>query len=277
MNKKMFIVIMSLLVSLTGCGSSKTMSSSPKEKINIKDIAWNVDEGIVDGERCVLLDYTNNANYTITGFELTFKEKKNITEEEKSKLYSEVKESCGLTDEYKNSSISMYADSNQVVNIKESISNVHCYYDNYYYVRNINHYKLMEPDIATIKYIDNNKVYTEYYDFSAKKYSLDKETQIANQWSKTELGDKIPKTNAKVVEIIRDDQINFTFNAYGLSRDQFNAYVEECEKRGYNVDLSYVDGFYSANSKDGYNIKAMYDEDDYSITAAINSPKANYE
>lgn len=31
MNKKMFIVIMSLLVSLTGCGS-KTTSSSPKEK-----------------------------------------------------------------------------------------------------------------------------------------------------------------------------------------------------------------------------------------------------
>lgn len=123
MNKKIFIVIMSLLVSLTGCGSSKTTSSSPKEKINIKDIAWNVDEGIVDGERCVLLDYTNNTNYTITSFELTFKEKKNITEEEKSKLYSEVKESCGLTDEYKNSSISMYTDSNQVVNKKESISN----------------------------------------------------------------------------------------------------------------------------------------------------------
>lgn len=62
-----------------------------------------------------------------------------------------------------------------------------------------------------------------------------------------------------------------------MSRDQFNAYVEECEKRGYNVDLSYVDGFYSANSKEGYNIKAMYDEDDHSITAGINSPKANYE
>ena len=37
--------------------------------------------------------------------------------------------------EYKNSSISMYADSNQVVNKKESVSNVHCCYDNYYYVK----------------------------------------------------------------------------------------------------------------------------------------------
>lgn len=76
MNKKIFIVIMSLLVSLTGCGSSKTTSSSPKEKINIKDIAWNVDEGIVDGERCVLLDYTNNTNYTITALNLHSKKKR---------------------------------------------------------------------------------------------------------------------------------------------------------------------------------------------------------
>ena len=125
--------------------------------------------------------------------------------------------------------------------------------------------------------LNNNKIYTEYYDFSSKKYSLDKDSQTACQWSKTELGNKIPKTNAKVVEIIRDDQINFTFEAYGLSRDQFNTYVEECKKRGYNVDLSYVDGFFSANSKEGYNIKAVYDEDDHRITAAINSPKANYK
>ena len=148
---------------------------------------------------------------------------------------------------------------------------------NYYYVKNINHYKLMETDIATIKYIDNNKIYTEYYDYHSKKYSMDKNPQIAYQWSKTELGNKIPKLDAEVVDIIRDDKTKFTFEAYGLSRDQFNTYVEECKKRGYNVDLSYVDGFFSANSKEGYNIKAVYDEDDHRITAAINSPKANYK
>ena len=71
--------------------------------------------------------------------------------------------------------------------------------------------------------------------------------------------------------------INFTFEAYGLSRDQFNTYVEECKKRGYSIDLSYVDGFYSANNTEGYNIKAMYDEENHQITAAISSPKANYE
>lgn len=78
MKKKMFIVIMSLVISLTGCGS-KTNGGSPKEKINIRDIVWNVDEGIADGKRYVLLDYTNNSDYTITSFKLTFKEKSDIT------------------------------------------------------------------------------------------------------------------------------------------------------------------------------------------------------
>ena len=31
------------------------------ETIKIEDIDWNVDEGIVDGERFVLTEYTNNS------------------------------------------------------------------------------------------------------------------------------------------------------------------------------------------------------------------------
>lgn len=38
-----------------------------------------------------------------------------------------------------------------------------------------------------------------------------------------------------------------------------------------------IEKFGVRNSKEGYNIKAMYDEDDHSITASISSPKANYE
>ena len=34
-----------------------------------------IDRGIVDGDRYVILDYTNNTKYTLTDFEITFKEK----------------------------------------------------------------------------------------------------------------------------------------------------------------------------------------------------------
>ena len=55
MNKKVKIftiiaVILSMAVYFAGCGSSETTNnpggSTAKEKINIKDISWKVDEGI---------------------------------------------------------------------------------------------------------------------------------------------------------------------------------------------------------------------------------------
>ena len=65
MNKKVkifaaFVVIFSMIMCFAGCGNDKTSnnpsSNSIKKKINIEDIAWNVDEGIVDGDRYVLLE-----------------------------------------------------------------------------------------------------------------------------------------------------------------------------------------------------------------------------
>lgn len=75
MNKKVkifaaFVVIFSMIMCFAGCGNDKISnnpsSNSIKKKINIEDIAWNIDEGIVDGGRYVLLSYTNNTEYTIT-------------------------------------------------------------------------------------------------------------------------------------------------------------------------------------------------------------------
>ena len=63
--------------------SQTKQPAKKRETIKIDDIAWNVDQGIVDGEKYVLLDYTNNSKYTVTDFEMTFKEKGSVTEEPK--------------------------------------------------------------------------------------------------------------------------------------------------------------------------------------------------
>lgn len=56
--------------------SQTKQPAKKRETIKIDDIAWNVDQGIVDGEKYVLLDYTNNSKYTVTDFEMTFKRKR---------------------------------------------------------------------------------------------------------------------------------------------------------------------------------------------------------
>ena len=72
--------------------SQTKQPAKKRETIKIDDIAWNVDQGIVDGEKYVLLDYTNNSKYTVTDFEMTFKEKGSVTEEDKENFYNEIKD-----------------------------------------------------------------------------------------------------------------------------------------------------------------------------------------
>lgn len=290
MNKKVniftiFAVILSVAVCFAGCGSSEPTNkpgSNTKEKIDIEDISWNVDEGIVDGERYILLNYTNNTRYTITGFEITFKEKTNVTEEEKATFYSDIQQKFEASDEdmenLKNQPISMHAETDKVVNPGESASNINCYYyGGFFYLKDINHYNLVEPDIAAIKYIDEDKIFTVYYDYSSKKYSAESETEIAYQWSQTDLGSKIPRPDVKVVESGRDDEMVFMFDAYGLSLEQFNAYVKECKELGYTVETDSFEGFYSADNTEGYNVYLYYDENDYSMSGTISAPETKSE
>ena len=221
-----------------------------RETIKIDDIAWNVDQGIVDGEKYVLLDYTNNSKYTVTDFEMTFKEKGSVTEEDKENFYNEIKDKFSMSDddisELKQRDISMHAETEKIVEPGESAK--------------------------YIKYINDNKIYTSYYDFSTKKYSEDENTEEAYYWTTSELGTKIPKPDVNVVKKSIDNEDSFGFEAYGLSLDQFNEYVDKCKQLGFTVDESSYEGYYSADDKDGYNVYLSYKEDDDYMTVTIDAP-----
>lgn len=278
----LFLVIL-MVCSLCACTSNKgenasSSNSTESNSIKIEDIAWNVDQGIIDGERYILLDYTNNSEYTISGFEITFKEKTGVTDEEKENFFADVKEKFELSDddltELKEESISMRAETEKIVNPGESAKDVNCsYYSGYYYVKDVDHYNLVEPDIATIEYIDDNKIYTTYYDFASEKYSVDDETEVAFQWSKTDLGNKIPKPEVKVVEVGSDDEGTFMFDAYGVSLDLFETYVEQCRDLGYTLEVSSYDGSYSASNAEGYNIDLYYENDDDEMSVTVKAPE----
>lgn len=258
--------------------SQTKQPAKKRETIKIDDIAWNVDQGIVDGEKYVLLDYTNNSKYTVTDFEMTFKEKGSVTEEDKENFYNEIKDKFSMSDddisELKQRDISMHAETEKIVEPRESAKNINCYYySGIYYLKGINHFNLVEPDVATIKYINDNKIYTSYYDFSTKKYSEDENTEEAYYWTTSELGTKIPKPDVKVVKkYISDNEDSFGFEAYGLSLDQFNEYVDKCKQLGFTVDESSYEGYYSADDKDGYNVYLSYKEDDDYMTVTIDAP-----
>ncbi len=278
-------IILVMAVCFAGCSSGKTTNNSnssigtPKQDININDISWNVDEGIVDGDRYVVLNYTNNTQYTIAEFEITFKEKSDITEEEKATFHSYIKKNFDVSDEdmeeILSRSISMHAETKKVITPGTSVSNIRCFYfTGIHSIKDISHYNLVEPDIATIKYINENKIFTVYYDYGSKKYSTEENSEIAYQWSQTDLGNKIPKPDVKVIEAGIDNENGFSFDAYGLSLDQFNAYIEKCKELGYTVEPNSFEGFYSADNAKGYKVRLSYQEDDCSMYATVRAPES---
>lgn len=292
MKAKKYVTCTALLtaaMALAGCfgntatpGQTGNTDNTAEQAIKIEDIAWNVEEGIVDGDRFVLLDYTNNTPYTITGFELTFTEKPDITEEEKTTFYTDIQTDFDLSDEnieeLKSGPISMHADSEEIVDAGETLTNVNCYYfAGIYYLKNINHYNLVVPDIATIKYIDGEDIHTVYYDYNSKKYSEESDTEPAYQWSQTDLGNLLPKPDAQVVETNYDYEDSFSFEALDFSLEQFNAYVEECKGLGFTVEPQIYEGSYTANNADGINIHLYFNESHHSLNADISMPEPEGE
>lgn len=282
--KKFGVVWMLLLGAalLSGCAGADTGSSEAIEKdksISMQDIDWSVEEGIVDGERSALLRFTNNTAYTIAGMEIAFTQKADVTDEQKTEFLDDLKEKFDFFTEeeiaeLEQREISMHAQSDRIVKPEQSAENINLYYySGFYYMRDIAHYEFVEPDIATIRYIKDGMIYTVYYDFRSDKYTQDTEATAAQQWSTTALGDKIPRLEAEVIEASLDDEAYFSFTGYGISPDEFNAYVEACKEMGYTVNATSLDYFYHAGDEEGYTIDLAYQGDDGSLNGNISKPE----
>lgn len=177
------IILICMIAIIGGCSSNNKKNNTNSDlekqsKINIEDIDWKVKQGIVDGDRYALLDYTNNTPYTITHFELTFEEKDDLKEEDKEKFYKHIKDVVNADDEgmkeIKNKKIEFYAKSNRIVNKNKTVKNQRVYYySGIYYLQDASYINLADPSTATIEYISNDKIHTAYYDYKSKEYTED--------------------------------------------------------------------------------------------------------
>ncbi|WP_303971484.1 DUF6591 domain-containing protein [Faecalicoccus pleomorphus] len=224
------------------------------------------------------MDYTNNSDVVLVGFKLDFKEKKDVKEEVKTSLLEQIQQDVGLSDEqmehFYDRPLEMYAKSEKIVNPEESVTGQNCYYyQGYVYLKNPDLYELVEPDIATIQYLKDDEIYTEYYDFHKKKYSLEEKTEEADYWTDSELGKLITRPKDKIVRSDLDMENAFSFKIEGSSQEDFESYVEDCIGKGFTVDSLRSDMNYSANNEDGNDLYISYDADQEVIDVNISSPQ----
>lgn len=290
-NKSIFILILMLSITIVfvGCGNTNSNDTRPaskestkgssKSRIKIEDLNWEIDEGIDDGHRSVYTNIENKSKYILVDFKLTFKTKEGLTDDDKSKLYYDLKNNFKVDDKtlerIKSEPITMYTNVTKVINPDESASNIACYYGYGYPINDMDLYNMFVPDIATIKYVDDGKIHTEYYDFESQKYSSGSETEQAIQWSQTELGNKIPKPEAKVIRTLSDYENSFSFEVFGVSPDQFNSYIKNCKEAGYTSKPQSYSGSYKAENSDGYVLYIYYRKDTSSFCVSVDAKNHN--
>ena len=289
------LLVLVMALGLGGCSSSNdggsgesessstdTADSADAPTINIEDIDWSVDSAIEGDERVVDMRYTNNTPYPIAYFRIEFKGRDDLTDEELEKYYDNI--SKDFSDIWSKDDIKKAKKAGLSANGacyrftpsgEKSNRGSLLYYDAAVVMKNIDHYKLLQPDIATIKYVSGDKLYTTYYDYATNKYSVDDEIKDLTYWP-DDVKSIVPKPDAKYILNDCDYDEYRSFDVLGGTLKEFNAYTKECKNSGFTVDPTEVEDYlYSAKNEEGYKVDITYDETGNVIYVNIHMPTDN--
>lgn len=208
---------------------AKETSSAEMEGTIDFEISHGVDEY---GNKSLMLSYTNNTNHAILGGQFMSDLKKDLTSDEET-LLSELQEECGVDDD--DLSWAYFMAYNE------------CYTDpgdtskpaGYTFVLNTiddeKYLDLADAGIATIVYLNNDKLYTVDYDFESKTFTSASPRGNAYDWLTSEIGLTIPQIDEcpRVVSTDEEDS-GFVYN-YNVSLDEFEEYVDRCKEAGFST------------------------------------------
>ena len=93
----------------------------------------------------------------------------------------------------------------------------------------------------------------------------------ALEWPTSDIGKLIPTPQSNVGNVSWEHSDGFSIYVGETSRDDYDAYVKECVKRGFDVDYRKGNNYYYADNKDGFSLSLNYDNDVMHVR--INAPK----
>lgn len=290
--KKGLCLVFAIMTAFTGVGCSvstetsdvektqevtKSQSKKTEDKVKIEDVEWSVEEGIYADERFALMEYTNNSDYAIKEFDVSYIQKSEVTDEDIESVIQYIQSTFEFSDEdmdyLRKQKFGIHAKSTNLIMPGESIQNVKAaYYQGYIAVKEASHLEMVEPDMATIKFVKDDKLFTEYYDFKSDKYTMDSKIENAYQWPNYNLAEKLPKPDVLVLESSSGSESYIWLEAYGMSLDDYLEYVELCKEAGFVEDVTEFDDYYYADDADGNSISVGYDDRYESTSITISDP-----
>lgn len=265
-------VAVALSVALVGCGTggggtaaqpgtgapAQTENAEPADDaIKVEQVSYEVKDGVENGHRRVLFSYTNNSDYTIVNVELLLAMPDDVEDEQLENAFADLIEQEYYTVDDLHD-IKMGCDSSFAVEPGQTSGDRAATFG-IIYATSAEQYELMEPDMLTIQFLHDGKIYEEYYDYRTDSYTLSSDVIDADQWGDSELSEAIPRPEDALVAQVDDDEDRFSFEVICMTEEEFESYVEACEEAGYTVDVAQTDTTYYADNEDGtHHVDLMY-------------------
>lgn len=266
--KKVYIIVLTITlalttgITLTGCGSGSGSSGDEtakagKPSVDLSQLDWTVESGIVDGIRAVVFGYTNHTDYEVVDFDLEFKVKDGVTNEQLESS-SELKEKANDM-EHDISEITVSAITHKCVASGDSVEGCACNLDGTIeYYTDYDSFEMFEPDMLTAVIASNDKLYIAYYDFASGRTTLGDDVSDAYTWPSSELAKAVPKPDVRYLAVTYDEADYLSAEAFDVSEEMYKAYVESCKEMGFNKEADEYDDMFSAENADGISVDLGY-------------------
>lgn len=161
---------------LSACGGvSNTENATAKktvlnESIDIKDIDYDVDTGVIKGRKCLSFNYTNNSKYTINKVQLKLIQKDDADLKKTKEIFSDYISFADFSDE-RLKEFYIMAINDSPTDAGQRAENGKCLINNSWWSQQIKQYKYLRPYEMTIEYVDSDKnTKTITYDYDTKEY-----------------------------------------------------------------------------------------------------------
>lgn len=189
--KKWLSLVAALLLTLTACGETGQASSDPTTTtapavtpdIVIEDIDWELTTD-KDGEDTYLaITYTNHSAYTLSSFKMKFKEKEDLTEEQRDAYWAALEESQGedavetlremraMLEMEGGPGLLLYAKDTNAAQ-PGATATVRCLVNDQLESRNVAFPELYTPYIADIEYQNGEETVIIHYNFINQSYTV---------------------------------------------------------------------------------------------------------
>ena len=252
--------------------AASTSEAPEKDAIRIEDIDWSVDRS-VDGEsRRVAMQYVNNSGYVIIDLELSFVVSPDATDEQLSDAFASMQDDDWNPDPVADATeYGIRVDVGTMTNPGET--SVPAYLScGGFYIDDLAQYELMTPEFMTIRYLHDDMLYEQTYDFAFGSYALSSDVIDINQWSDSDLSQLVPKPEDMIIEDCRDWENQFSFDTRATTQDGFETYVEACRTAGFNTDVTETDSVYYAYTADGlYELDIFYYPENQHMGVYVNA------